>query len=250
MLRYLTLCDIHPIMKSKAGLLALLSALALPTSFAASASGEPEGSGEKVSSILYTCNLSFKADGSSTYIGVGYTDIRGSGTISCYDLLTGATERIPVKVTTRGPGIGLGRTGLALSGTATGVGITAGPQSLLGRYVMVRGNAAVGIGASAGAGLRVSKGSVSVDVAIEAQSGLGAGIDLLWIDIESNGPAIIEAPKVTAAQNIAVQNVPAQNAPMRVSTSKVIYLAEGQPLEIVDGNGRVLETIYLKMKRP
>ena len=242
-------------MKSKAAVSTFLAALALQTAFAASAQAEreshqSENSGEKVSSILYACNLSFKADGSSTYIGIGYTDIRGTGTISCYDLLTGATERIPVKVTTRGPGIGLGRTGLALSGTATGVGITAGPESFLGRYVMVRGNAAVGVGASAGAGLRVSKGSVSVDVAIEAQSGLGAGIDLLWIDIESNGPATVEAPKVVATQNVAPQNLSYQNAPIRVSTSKTIYLVEGQPLEIVDGKGHVLETIYLKSRRP
>lgn len=241
-------------MKSQAAIYALLAALTLPTVFTEIALADRENSerenSEKVSSILYTCNLSFKADGSSTYIGIGYTDIRGTGTISCYDLLTGATQKIPVKVTTRGPGIGLGRTGLALSGTATGVGITAGPESLLGRYVMVRGNAAVGVGASAGAGLRVSKGSVSVDVAIETQSGLGAGIDLLWIDIESNGPATTETPKVVAYQNMATPNTMSPSAPIRVSTSKVIYLVEGQPLEIVDDRGHVLETIYLKSKRP
>ncbi len=126
-------------MTSKSAALFLLATLLSTTAWSHDRS---ERSDEKVSSILYTCNLSFRADGSSTYIGVGFTDIKGKGTISCYDLLTGATQRIPVKVTTRGPGVGLGRTGLAISGTATGVGITAGPESLLGRYVMVRANAA------------------------------------------------------------------------------------------------------------
>jgi hypothetical protein len=142
----------------------------------------------KVSSILFTCSLTFNAKGTSIYAGLGYTDVSGFGSILCHDLLTGATERLQVKVKARGPGAGLGVTGLTLSGAATGVGVTKGPENLLGRYMMVRGNAAVGVGAAAGAGLRLSNESVTVDVSIQAQTGLGAGVDLLFVDIESDGP--------------------------------------------------------------
>ncbi len=239
-----------------------LSAAALAVFSAASTPAQADEG--KVSSILYTCNLSFKADGKSIYLGVGYTDVEGTGTISCYDLLTGATQRLPVKVKARGPGAGLGVTGLTLSGAATGVGVSTGPDALLGRYLMARGNAAVGVGAGAGAGLRLSKGSVTVDVSIDAQSGLGAGVDLLFIDIESNGQVAVEAAKPAPAvaqaaqlappapQPILVQTAPvaAQPAPVRVNNSKTVYLSEGQPLEIVDAHGRVLQTIYLKSARP
>lgn len=208
----------------------------------------------KVTSILYTCNLSFRASGKSIYVGVGYTDVDGTGTISCYDLLTGATQHVPVKVKARGPGAGLGVTGLALSGAATGVGVSKGPEELTGRYYMVRGNAAVGVGAAAGAGLRLSKGSVSVDVSIEGQSGLGAGIDLLWIDIERSGDAVVEAPKaapVPVAPTAAPAPAPqAATAVTVVTAPKVIYVSEGQPVQIVDSQGRVIQTLILKNNRP
>lgn len=237
----------------------ILSLLAFATALSAAPAPAKADEG-KVSSILYTCNLSFKADGRSIYLGVGYTDVEGTGTISCYDLLTGATQRLPVKVKARGPGAGLGVTGLTLSGAATGVGVSTGPDALLGRYLMARGNAAVGIGAGAGAGLRLSKGSVTVDVSIDAQSGLGAGVDLLFIDIERNGQVAIEAaktepvaqvaPTATQTEILYPTRVAVQPVPVRVSNSKTIYVTEGQPLEIVDAHGRVLQTIYLKSSRP
>lgn len=191
---------------------------------------------EEITSILYTCNLSFKAEGRSIYVGIGYSEIEGRGTVSCYDLLTGATRHQPVKVKARGPGAGLGITGLVVSGAATGVGVTRGPDDLLGRYALLRGNAAVGVGAAAGVGLRVSKGAVTVDLSVEAQGGLGVGIDLMWVDISKDGIEKTEPAKVTAS-NLA----PAPPAP-----TQTIYLSEGQPLEIVDAQGRVLKTIYLK----
>jgi hypothetical protein len=200
---------------------------------------------EKVSSLLYSCNLSFRATGRSIYLGVGYTDIHGKGTISCYDLLTGATQHLPIKVKARGPGAGLGITGLVLSGSAIGVGVSTGPEELIGHYVTVRGNAAVGVGAAGGVSLRLSKGNVSVDVSVEGQTGLGAGVDLLWVDLEADGPARTEAaptpPPVAAPE-------PAQPTPVTVAPSRVIYLSEGQPLVLVDSKGKVIETIYLKSK--
>lgn len=212
---------------------------------------------EKVSSILFSCNLSFRATGRSVYVGIGYTDVSGSGTISCYDLLTGATEHVPVKVKARGPGAGLGVTGLVLSGAAAGVGVTKGPEDLLGRYGMVRGNAAVGVGGAAGVGLRLSKGSVSVDLSLEGQSGLGAGVDLLWVDLERDGESRLEAAPVKPAMPVAqaeraevttAESLP-QATPIQISSSKTIYLQEGQPLQIIDKQGRVIQTIYLKTVR-
>ncbi len=229
-------------MKRLFTLRSLLAALA--TIVASGVLALPASADEQVSSLLFTCNLSFKATGKSIYVGVGYTDVEGSGTISCYDLLTGATQHLPVKVKARGPGAGLGVTGLVLSGAATGVGVTKGPENLLGRYGMIRGNAAVGVGAAGGIALRLSNGSVTIDVSLEAQSGLGAGVDLLWIDIESDGAIRTELAKTAAPPVIAAPA--AQQQPIRVSASKTIYLSEGQPLQIIDSQGRVLQTIYLK----
>ena len=213
-----------------------------------------DSSGEKVSSLLYSCNLSFRATGRSIYLGVGYTDIKGKGTISCYDLLTGATQHLPIKVKARGPGAGLGVTGLVLSGSAIGVGVSTGPEELIGRYVTVRGNAAVGVGAGAGVSLRLSKGNVSVDVSVDGQTGLGAGVDLLFLDLESDGPMRVEpaAPKEEVKEQPTYEHapppLPPPPAPVVVAPSRTIYLSEGQPLILVDSHGKTIETIYLKSK--
>ncbi|MDX9732303.1 MAG: hypothetical protein RBT63_11065, partial [Bdellovibrionales bacterium] len=229
----------------------MVTVLALTAAFAIAPAPVQADEG-KITSILYTCNLSFRATGRSIYIGIGYTDIGGSGTISCYDLLTGATQHMPVKVKARGPGAGLGVTGLVLSGAATGVGVTRGPEALLGRYGMIRGNAAVGIGAAGGVALQLSNGAVTVDVSLQAQTGLGAGVDLLWIDIESDGAVRTEEASAAAVAPVPSQEQQVQTvAPqaVQVRTSKVIYLSEGQPLQIVDSQGRVLQTIYLRRTR-
>lgn len=207
-------------------------------------------SNEKVSSLLYSCNLSFRATGRSIYLGVGYTDIRGKGTISCYDLLTGATQHLPIKVKARGPGAGLGITGLVISGSAIGVGVSKGPEELIGRYVTVRGNAAVGVGAAGAVSLRLSKGNVSVDVSVEGQTGLGAGVDLLFLELESDGPARMDAPppKEEPKDQPTYEHKPVEQTPVVVTPSRTIYLSEGQPLVLVDSHGKTIETIYLKSK--
>ena len=239
--------------------------------------GHEEG---KVTSILYSCNMDFRATGKSIYIGLGWTDIHGKGTISCYDLLHGTTEILPIKVKVKGPGAGLGVTGLVLSGVAAGVGVEKGPENLLGRYVAVRGNAAVGVGAGVAVGLRVSKGGINVDVSVQAESGLGAGIDLLSLKIEPDGDMRREspmpAPAVQAADNdeaplqrlaptqaaavaaptIAPAAFPSGTTAIAISEEKttvekanIVYLQEDQPLQIIDGKGKVIQTIYLKSQR-
>lgn len=238
----------------------------------------------KVTSILYSCNMDFRATGKSVYIGLGWSDIKGKGTISCYDLLHGTTEILPIKVKAKGPGAGLGVTGLVLSGAVAGVGVEKGPEDLIGHYAAVRGNAAVGVGAGGALGLRVSKGGITVDVSVQAETGLGAGVDLLWLKIESDGDKRVEAaapptlppappqapPTAPQAPQEAKSEVlpppppvpapvpaPAPGTTTAIAVSKektttektnIVYLQEGQPLQILDGKGNVIQTIYLKAK--
>ena len=213
--------------------------------FTAKAEGPPflRDSG-RVTSALYNCNMDFHASGKSIYIGIGYTELNGEGTLSCYDPGTGAIQRIPLKITARGPGAGLGVTGLNLSGGATGIGITGAPEKLLGHYAVIRGNAAIGVGAAAGAGLRLSNGAAVINVNFQTETGLGAGIDLLWIDIKANGQTAETreqtAPRLLdpAPRPVTVPDVP----------TTVVELHGDQPIQIVDSSGKVIQLIYVKQK--
>jgi len=222
------------------------------------ASAEVGGSTDegRVSSILYNCNVSFSASGRSIYIGIGYSEIDGKGTISCYDLLTGATQHIPIKVKARGPGAGLGITGLNLSGGATGIGLTSGPEELLGRYGVVRGNVAVGVGAAAGVGLRLSKGAVTLNVNIDAQSGLGAGVDLMFVELSLDGEKVVQPPSPPSMATAAATTASSTMAPqgvVQVQTqpieAQVLYVQENQPVQLVDAKGRVLKVLVLRARR-
>src|SRR5688572_27891694 len=93
--------------------------------------------------ILFSCSVSFHATGKSAYLILGYTHIEGRRTMSCYDFVENVVEEIPLKVTIKGPGAGLGVTGLNVTGGQSGIGINASPDALLGKYLIVRGNAAI-----------------------------------------------------------------------------------------------------------
>jgi len=209
--------------------------------------------------LLYTCNLSFHASGKSVYIGVGYTDMYGKGILSCYNYRNGASEDIPVRVTARGPGAGLGVTGLAISGGATGIGITTGPESLLGHYGVLRAGAAIGTGVAGGLGLRLSNGAATIDATIQAEGGLGAGVDLLYVSIEAESlkaPAapseiLKEAPKATKEplKETFKQELGAKSDAAPVVSAvpvKVVYVSDNQPVQIIDSQGKLLQIIYLK----
>lgn len=252
----------------------LFSAALIQPAWAGERERERERDGDRhiegqVTSILFSCNMNFRAKGKSVYIGLGWTDVKGGGEISCYDLLHGTTEIIPIRVKAKGPGAGIGVTGLVLSGAVAGVGIEKSPESLLGHYIAIRGNAAVGVGAGGSVGLRVSKGGVTIPVSVQGQTGLGAGVDLLWLDIEADGDKRIEAalpPSEPRVQEQKSELVPApQNLPSpaggttaiaisqeKTTTEKtnIVYLQEGQPLQILDGKGSVIQTIYLKAGAP
>lgn len=219
----------------------------------AMAQGQPIEEG-KVTSILYTCSLDFKAAGHSIYVGLGYTDLHGDGQIICYDYLTGHTERIPLRVTLRGPGAGLGVTGLIVSGGISGIGLTRGPESLLGRYLTVRASAAVGVGVGAATSLKVAKDAVTLDVSLEIPKGIGGGVDIMSLDIEAAGERQIIDQQVAqpVVQAQPVQYVPAQQAPTtvqnitNVTQTQVIYVQENQPVHLVDAQGNLLKVIYLR----
>lgn len=180
--------------------------------------------GEVSTSILFNCSVSFYATGKSAYLGIGFTDVNGTGMMTCLDYVKNVVEEIPLKVKIRGPGAGLGITGLSISGGQVGIGLNESPDALLGKYVLARGNAAVGVGASLGTGLRVSKGAFDLIVNIQATNGLGAGIDLLTVELERD-----------AARQVHVTAVPTPPAP------PVIKVPLGQVVEVVDANGKVVK---------
>lgn len=229
--------------------LSSLVALGLCTTINANAqfdNSDREKKKEEVSSLLFTCNVSFHASGKSIYLGVGYTELNGHGTLACFDLLTGAQQDIPLKVKVRGPGAGLGVTGFNVSGGAIGLGLKKEPESLLGKYLSVRGNAAVGVGAGVGTGIRVAKDAFVLSLSVDGQSGLGAGVDLLSVElIEDKGrqrivtqaevqtqPPVETQPTAQVQQVVVAQPVQPQNVQVRI----------GQSVTVVDENGRVMKT--------
>ncbi len=149
---------------------------------------------ERVSSLIYNCNLSFQAKGQSVAIGIGFTRISGQGEIRCYDLLTGATERIPVRVEGRGPSVGLKVSGFNLSGGATGLGLSTGPRSLLGSYAGIKGSVAIIKGVGATVALRLARSNLTINVALNGESGFGAGLDGLVIDLREAPGAQVDRP--------------------------------------------------------
>ncbi len=82
--------------------------------------------------------MTFKASGKSASIILGYTYLKGEGELSCYDILTGVTQKIPISVKLRGPALGLG------------VGVTKS--------------------------LRVAKDTVVVNLSVQGIKGIGAQI--------------------------------------------------------------------------
>lgn len=194
--------------------------------------------GKVTTSILFNCNISFHASGKSAYLGVGYTKINGLGQMSCYDFVQNVVEEIPIKVKIRGPGVGLGVTGFNISGGQTGIGLNERPEALLGSYALVRGNAAVGAGGSAAAGLRVAKGSFQLALQLDSNSGLGAGVDFLSLELERDSAreVIKHAAPVPAAEELTAAELPA------------VRVRFHQKIEIVDENNRVVQVIQLKPK--
>jgi|GEM_PF-2995833 hypothetical protein len=184
--------------------------------------------------LLFNCSVSFSATGQSAYLGIGYTQISGTGTMTCYDYLKNTTEKIPLKVTIKGPGAGLGVTGLSISGGQGGIGLNSSPEALLGRYLVLRGNAAVGAGGALSSGIRIGNGSFYLTAQIEGTSGLGFGVDLLSFELERavrQGSSTIAPTVVEPTPQISVVVAPSPDLE-RVRLN--------QEVEVVDDNGAVI----------
>src|SRR5690606_2427605 len=82
-----------------------------------------------IGDYLFNCNVSFNATGKSAYFLLGYTHLKGTGTLSCYSFAKDQTENIPLEVVVKGPGVGMGVTGFNVSGGAMGVGINDSPDA-------------------------------------------------------------------------------------------------------------------------
>ncbi len=205
--------------------------------------------GEVKTAILFSCSVAFHASGKSAYLGVGYTKIEGLGAMTCYDYVENVVEEIPLRVKIQGPGAGLGVTGLNVSGGQTGIGLNQKPEALLGKYLMVRGNAAVGIGGAVSTGLRVAKGAFQLALQIESTSGLGAGIDLLSVELEKDSKREVRRTAMPAPEKIAVET-PAESAlpaTAAVITSAPVRVQLNQTVEVVDQQGHTVN--YYRFSR-
>lgn len=185
--------------------------------------------------LLFNCSVSFSATGRSAYLGVGYTSISGKGTMTCYDYLKSTTEQIPLKVTIKGPGAGLGITGLSISGGQAGIGLHTNPDALLGRYLVIRGNAAAGAGGALSSGIRIGNGAFYLTVQIEGTTGLGFGIDVLSFEIERDSSVAATTTLAVAQQSVQTATVVAVSP---VSTVERVKL--NQTVEVVDEAGNVI----------
>jgi hypothetical protein len=140
----------------------------------------------KITSILYTCNLSFQADGTA----LKSTSLEGKGTITCYDLLTGATEHRPVKIRAEGAGVGIEVAKVSIFGGATHIGVSTNPESLLGRYAVSPHAGQAARSGGANAAVQLSKGAVTLNARVQTQQGVG--FDLSSVELESDGIKTID----------------------------------------------------------
>lgn len=135
---------------------------------------------------IWTCALEFNAQGGGVQVFVGDFSLEGPGTIQCVDT-GGHRESIEVNVKMGGrhfsPTIAVAPY-LRVKGVASGIGLNASPQTLLGDYVVASVNGAIGeVGAGAVLGLHGARNALDFDVALQWTQGLGfqAGIETLEI---------------------------------------------------------------------
>jgi hypothetical protein len=186
--------------------------------------------------LLFNCSVSFTATGQSIYVGLGYTSIHGTGTMTCYDYLRNSTEQIPLKVKIKGPGAGLGVTGLSISGGQGGLGLHTSPDALIGTYLVIRGNAALGGGGALSSGIKIGNGAAYLTVQIEGTSGLGFGVDLLSFELERDH----RKKPLTAANVNQPAPQPTLPAPQAEPKSVVERVRLNQVVEVVDDQGAVV----------
>jgi hypothetical protein len=113
----------------------------------------------------------------------------------------------------------VGLSGFTMSGGAMGLGLASGPKALLGKYAAVQASAAVGVGAGAGTGLRLSNGAATINVSLHGQTGLGAGVELLSVELIDAGRGIEKVSEKTA---VAVAAPVVEDEEVKVAQAKAI----------------------------
>lgn len=140
---------------------------------------------DRIEAPIYTCALSFEAKGGGLQIVVGSFKLKGEGAIHCVDV-EGNTEEIPVKVTMGGPlvapNIGFGV--FNVRGLATGIGLSTGPEALLGKYYMVGGRVAWIVGAGANLAVHGGAEALTLNLALSLESGAGLQVGVNRLKIE------------------------------------------------------------------
>ncbi len=132
----------------------------------------------------YTCNLTFQAEGGGFKFLVGHFELNGPGQVTCWDL-NGAKKQIPVQVRLGGQpfslsaGVGM----MKIAGVATGIGLAAGPQELLGGYLVASVQGAVGAGLGANLALHAAEKALTLNLGVQAVGGFGANVGFDYVEI-------------------------------------------------------------------
>lgn len=158
----------------KMNLFAALLVLAFGSSFAKAEVQEP----------LWNCAMTFEAKGGGFHLLVGKFELTGPGRIVCSDI-AGNTEEIPVIVKLGGSPLALkfavGK--MKVAGLATGIGIAGSPENLLGGYVVVGVQGALGAGAGAQLALHAAERAITLNAAVQAVAGLGVNVGVDYFEI-------------------------------------------------------------------
>jgi hypothetical protein len=137
----------------------------------------------EVTAPLWTCNLGFQAEGSGIRFIIGNFELSGPGQISCVDV-AGNTEVIPVFVRMGAkPSLSVAIGHLKVVGLATGIGLAASPEELLGGYLVAGVRGALGVGAGAHLALHAADKALTFNATVQAVAGLGASIGMDYVEI-------------------------------------------------------------------
>ncbi len=119
------------------------------------------------------CDVTYKVKGGGIQAGVGFFELKGKGTITCFE--KGTVTRIPILVKIGGSVIAARKAGeiLFMQGIATGLGYVDSPLELLGRYSTLQAAGAAGIGMGYFSGLRASSGTLVGTFGVSLVEGVG-----------------------------------------------------------------------------
>ncbi|MCB0350119.1 MAG: hypothetical protein KDD38_02980 [Bdellovibrionales bacterium] len=139
----------------------------------------------RIEKPLWDCALTFEAEGRGLQVIIGKFKMTGEGTVSCIDI-AGNTQQMKVKVTMGGKPIALNVAlgHLKLAGVATGIGLAAGPEALLGKYYVANVEASLLRGAGAHFAVRGGQEAVTLNLGLSLARGAGfqAGITKMKIE--------------------------------------------------------------------